>query len=171
MWRVWLGDKFHRPHYHAIVYGVDKSRHAEIISRCWINGYNYIGLVTYDSCRYVAGYIDKKYGTTTNLERYEKFGLAVPFQLQSKGIGKRYALSHIDYLSSGRLTVRGTPISLPRYFVKVTGIQPEYDGTTQVFHKWIEDYSGKGKILDQVEQAGHVKELYEKTKKEILGKR
>jgi hypothetical protein len=69
------GDERGRPHYHAILFGLDfddkKKFHrlgnyghivhtSKFLEKVWGNGYCYIGSVTYESASYVARYIQKK---------------------------------------------------------------------------------------------------------------
>lgn len=109
------GDRFKRPHYHAIVFGVDL-RDLELIEDCWRFGFVGHGSVTYDSARYVAGYIDKKFGTTTNKQVYGD--LQPPYQACSQGIGYRYFLAHKDEIMESGITLHGSRMSIPRYFSK-----------------------------------------------------
>ena len=52
------GERYNRPHYHAIVFNCDKGD-AEIIRDTWRQGFVHIGTVTDDSINYVCGYIQK----------------------------------------------------------------------------------------------------------------
>jgi hypothetical protein len=62
------GDKFGRPHYHAIIFGLEmpdvkkygKLYNSEILQNIWGMGYTSIGTVTLESAAYVARYIMKK---------------------------------------------------------------------------------------------------------------
>lgn len=67
------GEKNNRPHYHAILYGVDfadkelfKVREeirlyvSETLAKLWPYGFSTIGEVTFESCAYVARYVTKK---------------------------------------------------------------------------------------------------------------
>ena len=53
------GDRFGRPHYHAIIYGVSPDE-SQFIQDLWPLGYIKLGTVTEDSCAYVAKYMVKK---------------------------------------------------------------------------------------------------------------
>ena len=53
------GDTYGRPHYHAIVFGISPND-KKLVEENWPYGFVRIGTVTYDSCRYVAGYVQKK---------------------------------------------------------------------------------------------------------------
>ena len=67
------GDEFSRPHFHAIIYGLEipdlivnginergeKLHSSEFLDRIWKHGYTSTGAVTSQSCGYVAGYMLK----------------------------------------------------------------------------------------------------------------
>lgn len=88
------GGQTKRPHYHLILLGVIPTK--EVMDVCWKRGFYQIGSVTYDSCRYVAQYVDKKFDSKRNKEVYGDF--QPPFQLQSQGIGLRWLLNNADQL-------------------------------------------------------------------------
>lgn len=55
------GPQTHRPHYHAILFGVHPQMDADAINRCWCKGFTVIGQDTSDAAiQYVAGYVTKK---------------------------------------------------------------------------------------------------------------
>lgn len=110
------GGKFSRPHYHIIFFGQSfLEKDDPVLREVWPYGFNYSGTVTYDSCRYVAGYcIDKLNGpmADTVYGSNER-----PFQLQSKGLGKQWCDSHASEIVSGKeFTSLGRPIGLPAYY-------------------------------------------------------
>jgi len=113
------GDQFGRPHYHAIIFGISpfSAGILTLLKECWPYGFIKAGTVTYDSCRYVADYVQKKYNGTKQKEVYgEK---QPPFQLQSQGLGLQYALDNQDRLiSSLSITIHGTEVGIPRYYTK-----------------------------------------------------
>ena len=119
------GDENQRPHYHAILFGIGigKKDH-ELLLRCWKLGFISVGTVTYDSCRYVAQYIDKKYNGEKCKEVYGD--REPPFQLCSQGLGKRYALENAEMLRENLgCTIRGKKVGLPRYYKKLLEIPTE----------------------------------------------
>ncbi len=117
------GDTYGRPHYHAIVFGLSP-KDKELIEENWPYGFVRVGTVTYDSCRYVAGYVQKKlYGKGADL--YDEKGILPPFARMSKGIGEEYVDKYWNKLySQETVTVRGVPMGLPRYYKK----KLDYDG-------------------------------------------
>lgn len=55
------GERFKRPHYHAIIFGLENSCLTwQLISDVWNKGIIDVGSVTKDSISYVAGYVSKK---------------------------------------------------------------------------------------------------------------
>lgn len=111
------GDRFLRPHYHAIIFGLGV-QHTKLIEENWTKGFVKVGTLTYQSCRYVSGYVQKKlYGD--GAKYYEDNGLVPPFSRCSKGIGEEYVEKYWNKLySMGRVTVNGVSMALPRYYTK-----------------------------------------------------
>jgi len=109
------GEKFDRPHYHVIAFGVGVGS-LDIVQKTWEKGFVKIGTVTKDSIQYVAGYVRKKLSGEA-AEVYK--GRQGPFQLQSKAIGLRFALENAEQIKSALgVTVKGQPAGLPRYYRK-----------------------------------------------------
>lgn len=108
------GETGGRPHYHAIIFGVRSIAEVEDV---WPYGFCYGGTVTFDSCKYVAGYVQKK---LSGLDAKLKYGeREAPFQLQSKGLGLSYVKEDEERISERLLiTVKGQPYGLPRYYWK-----------------------------------------------------
>lgn len=53
------GSRYHRPHYHAIIFGVDLD--VNFLEQLWGYGLCHVGSCTSDSIQYVAGYVLKKF--------------------------------------------------------------------------------------------------------------
>ena len=117
------GGRFGRPHFHAIVFGLSvKDR--KIIKKAWPFGFVKLGCVCYESCRYVAGYVQKKlYGKEAKF--YEEQGLVPPYSCCSKHLGEKYVDKYWNKLyQQETVTVGGIPMGLPRYYKK----KLDYDG-------------------------------------------
>lgn len=116
------GEKKNRPHYHAIIFGVSAfGKDKELLKEAWPYGFVYTGTVTYQSCRYVAKYIQKKYNNDRRIKEYGDRN--IPFQLQSQGIGKQFALDNSDRLREElKIPFDGIKHGLPRYYRKKLGI-------------------------------------------------
>ena len=132
------GDVTFRPHYHAILFGLnltdlkevgssptgDKYFQSETIDKIWSYGHVLIGAVTWESACYVAQYCLKKQ-TGVRSDFYIKNGIVPEFVRMSRrpGIGYRYFEEHPDCMDYTRINV-GSPtgarsFSPPRYFEKL----------------------------------------------------
>lgn len=107
------GTRTHRPHYHAIIYGIGLDSFPDLVYRgnndlghpfyssptfesLWGNGFVLFSSVTWRTCNYVARYVLKKQS-----QKDEVLGVALPpFNLSSRnpGIGFSHA---VDLLQSG----------------------------------------------------------------------
>lgn len=124
-----------RPHYHAIVYGLDNfnDEHREIVKKSWTKCEEWFfdkdrgresGMqeVTVDDIRYVAGYVQKKlYGR----EGDKTYGTATPpFSVMSNGLGLEFALQNKNRLiSNGYTFLKDKRIGVPRYFCEKFGVK------------------------------------------------
>lgn len=108
------GDKFGRPHFHAIVFGLRPEDWIKV-SDNWKYGFVKVGDVELASANYVAGYIQKKlYGDLAD-EVYD--GIVPPYSVMSKGIGERYLRKNYDKLvSDGYIMFHGKKLPIPRTF-------------------------------------------------------
>lgn len=133
------GEKFKRPHYHALIFGYDfpdKVKHYEHkqdkslnlytskeLSELWPFGFNIIGNVTFESASYCARYITKKINGEKAKDHYN--GLKPEYCTMSKGDGKTtFGLGYEWYEKYGwtdchandRLVVNGYFNKIPRYY-------------------------------------------------------
>lgn len=116
------GDKYGRPHYHAIIFGLGvKPYDQSVIDDAWPYGIVHHGLAERDSIRYVAQYIDKKL-SGEQADRFAETGREPVFRVCSIGIGGRYADDNPNLLLRGYLRRDGKEVSIPRYYLKRTGI-------------------------------------------------
>ena len=128
------GSKNFRPHYHAIIFGVGLSNNKRIIGakdvtydsvnrileKNWTKGNVFNGCVTYNSCRYTASYVFKKYYDSLRDEVYLQNGLQVPFQKVSNGLGKSWYQEYGKVtLKRGYIMFNGVKHTIPRYFLKL----------------------------------------------------
>jgi len=160
------GEDEGRAHYHAVIFGYGgirnlywnpklKSRKSHtngawssrLIDKAWPFGFNVVGSVSYDSCRYVADYVGKKYNGDFAKSVYGE--RQVPFQLQSGGIGRRFALDHADQLEANLgCTIHGAEVGLPRYYRKVLKIDTATMAVKALEHEeaLAEHYGAKGYV-------------------------
>lgn len=127
------GDRFNRPHYHALIFGasVDRARsvgkeafESATIAEAWDQGAHYCGTVTPASVAYVSGYVSKKFGTRLSVPEYcdpetgEVLPHVRPFSRMSRmpGIGERYLERYGMELLRGYALRDGRKVPLPRYY-------------------------------------------------------
>lgn len=128
------GSKSMRPHYHGIIFGLGLEQENQlVVIRNW-NKCDWdvksireksFGAVNHDSIRYVAQYIDTKLYGAEAMERFDDRGLTRPFNMCSKGIGRRWAEEHAEEIKKLELTYRGRKTTIPRYYVKRLDIDKE----------------------------------------------
>lgn len=75
------------PHYHAIIFGLAPES-LPIIESAWKWGFVHAGTTTEKSVKYVAGYVLKKIGKTSDREK--KYGVLPEFMQCSRGIGLKF---------------------------------------------------------------------------------
>lgn len=113
------GDQFHRPHYHAIIYGVSPQEQ-DLIQKHWDKGFVKLGTVTEDSCNYVAKYITKKLrGRALQEKLQEDPDYQNEFVLMSRrpGIGGDLDDEMVKFLKdTGFVYRKGFKSSIPRYY-------------------------------------------------------
>ena len=113
------GDRFGRPHYHAIIYGVSPEE-VDLVQKHWPNGHVKLGFVTEDSCAYVAKYMTKKLNGRALREKLEEDpDYQNEFVLMSRrpGIGAELSPAMVQYLQSNGIYYRkGVKTGLPRYW-------------------------------------------------------
>lgn len=125
------GDRAGRPHYHAILFGLDflDARRVRLepyplwksptLESLWGFGKVDYGDVTRASAAYVAGYTVKKIGATHC--NAEGVVMEAPFLRASlkPGIGADYARTYASDLAHGFVVNDGAPTRVPRYYKKV----------------------------------------------------
>ncbi len=114
------GEQTNRPHYHAVLYGVDE-RDADLLHSTWRSGLTKVGTATARSIAYTAGYTAKKVGhkldrqERINYETGEVYTWQPPFLHMSRrpGIGgyaRQWAHSWRDHA-----IYQGSPVPVPRF--------------------------------------------------------
>jgi len=112
------GEQTDRPHYHAIFFGVGL-RDQNLVNDIWGKGFVDFGTVTFESCRYTANYLDKKYYGQLAEDYYTRHGREVPFQVVSQGIGLRFAEANKDSIAEDLfISMQGDKHSIPRFYRK-----------------------------------------------------
>jgi len=128
-----------RPHYHAIIFGVD-NKDIDTVFKAWgmCDSAHFKAEVPQSKkCfGYTAGYSSKKLGADTLRD-----AKCIPeFQLQSAGIGKLWCLRHSSLYKKGFYRESGKERVLPRYYRKVLQISSDcYKSFVSAFTKKIDD--------------------------------
>ncbi len=108
------GGETKRPHYHAILFGLDFCD-TSLIEKAWGKGFFKVEEVNVATISYVAGYVQKKlYGSDTYPDCIEP-----PFSRMSKSIGKKYFQEHCEDIWNNGLHFQGFRIKVPRYYFKL----------------------------------------------------
>lgn len=145
------GSKTFRPHYHAIIFGIELADFAplkylgtnelkqgyytsSLLEDIWSKGFVVVTEVSWQTCAYVARYVMKKINSPTNC--FEAYLNAEPeFSLMSRrpGIGAYYMQEHDDWKDKAAYYIDGVEIRMPRYFLKKLALtDPErYDKLVQ----------------------------------------
>lgn len=114
------GDRTKRPHYHAVLFGVDPSE-SGVVDDAWGLGWTKVGTVTEHSIRYVADYVTYKVFGVAAERVYER--RKPPFARMSQGLGRDWCDARADQLRVAlSMEHRGHPVALPRYFARRLGI-------------------------------------------------
>lgn len=120
------GEKFGRPHYHAIVFGKDWLERAYTIDdrlygnpdldELWQNGTVSAGELSLASCMYVAGYVQKKIGSPDTFSVMSK-GSVKRTNGMLPPIGYRWAERNIENISdTGYVTANGNKFPIPAVY-------------------------------------------------------
>jgi len=133
------GERNGRPHYHALLFGVDfadRQFHtmrngnridtSKTLEKLWGMGFASVGGATYESARYISEYILKKLrdGKTTrqqvNLQTGEIEEVKKEYNAMSRrpGVGSGYLSKHGEYLAHGWVIHKESKIPPPRYYDK-----------------------------------------------------
>lgn len=103
------GTKTNRPHYHALVFGLDRRLNEEI-DDIWREGLSHVGTVTNDSIDYITKYVVNRYD--------HSHYLVPPFACISNGIGLQHFLDNQERYQDETMVKnsRGYNQKLPRYY-------------------------------------------------------
>jgi len=111
------GGKFKRPHYHAIILGLDYKDCEKLFKKLWKNGMIKSEPVEQGSIRYVLDYSMKNINGKMAMEMYDNQGIERPFCLVSKGYGKDYIQEHRDEINrTGYIQSGQRKIIVPTYY-------------------------------------------------------
>ena len=134
------GSRTARPHYHAIIFNLnipDLKVHtikdgnpyyiSEWLKKIWGHGNILISKVNWDTCAYVARYMQKKIKGKSAKDVYHKLGRVPEFSRMSNkgGIGQSYYENHKDeiYALDEIILANGQKIKPPRYYDKLYDLE------------------------------------------------
>lgn len=137
------GTEFGRPHYHAILFGLDFHDKklwkkvndiplftSEILKNIWGKGFTSVGTVTFESAAYVARYIMKKVTGDKAKEHYERvdietgeiIDLRPEYTTMSRGKGIAHAWWEkykADVFPDDFVVIKGVQMKPPKYYEKM----------------------------------------------------
>lgn len=137
------GPKHGRPHYHALLFGLDfndkeyigrtkageKIYNSPTLTKLWGNGYTSIGKLTFASAAYIARYVMKKRTGDGCKHHYEILDLETgeiikkqkEYNQMSKGIGETWLRQYSAdvYTQDAIITTEGRKLRPPRYYDKL----------------------------------------------------
>lgn len=106
------GDRFGRPHYHAIIFGL-KFSDFPLVSKAWTFGLVDVQVPNREAFQYVAGYVTKKIGKTSDWKKSNPNQFPT-FSRCSLGLGLKFILEQMPCFSS-ILQIDGKPRYIGRY--------------------------------------------------------
>lgn len=112
------GDKFGRPHYHAILCGIDPHEDAIELQKAWGKGRIKAEPPRNGAIRYLMKYIEKQTSKERSKEIYGE--LEPPFALMSKGIGRKWIEDKLEYIvENGGYYNKGKIKPLNEYYRRI----------------------------------------------------
>jgi len=141
------GTKNQRPHYHAIIFGVDDDQ--KFFDAWSLGGIHFgqvhVGKVTQDSVAYTMKYIDK----SEYRKKHARDDRQAEFSLMSKGLGANYITDEIARYHKSDLSRMyvtrdgGHKVSLPRYYRDRIYSEAERDQQKLIAQQATEDSEAK----------------------------
>lgn len=125
------GESTHRPHYHAILFGLSLDDlqavpnganafgqswySSKVLDNIWKLGFTSCAAVSWQTCAYVSRYVTKKLSGDVSRETYDAFNVLPEFALMSRrpGIAGYFAEEHSELLKESK-----------QYFLDVDGLEP-----------------------------------------------
>jgi hypothetical protein len=119
------GEKRWRPHYHAVIWGIDPTDiDHETLNSIWKNGDTNISqdFVTENAIAYIVGYVRKKIPTRgKDNEKYENNNRPQPYLRASQGLGGEWCDRNRDqWTTSLSIGYKNAQYPVPRYYIKRT---------------------------------------------------
>nr|CAI9750867.1 replication initiation protein [Microvirus sp.] len=160
------GTETFRPHYHAIIFGLELddlevyNRSAQgftyynspALQACWQNGFAVVAEVSWDTCAYTARYVMKKL-TGAESQFYSDFNIEPEFSLMSRrpGIARQYYDDHPDLYQYDYINIStedgGRKFRPPKYFDRLYDLDcPEDSARLKEIRKNLAIEAQKAKI-------------------------
>ena len=107
------GDRFSRPHYHCIFFGLDYQLHRSFFEDHWKFGSILSLPVSSGSFRYVAKYVS----SPSDSQTFQDYGVEPPFHIMSRGLGTKGFIDGLNNLrADGTFVLRNKVFYMPRYY-------------------------------------------------------
>lgn len=123
------GENRNRAHYHCLLIGLDATnvQDRKAVRDAWKSGITDIRIITDERLNYTTDYLMKKVSSRNERFLYGFYtGREREFQLQSKGIGKKYIDKVREQIEkNGKINYKGKLVSPPRYYWKKSDISNE----------------------------------------------
>lgn len=176
-WKYYIigeyGGTFQRPHYHAIILGLDWHDCQKFFKENWKNGMIKSLPLETGSIRYVLDYSMKNINGKMAMEMYDKKNIERPFRLASKGYGTDFIRSRAEEINkTGYITSGTRKIIVPSYYKNMfmkydeESIRSREEEKLEILRKRKERANGQGKTLE--EQAEHERKTKQEIEKEKL---
>lgn len=149
------GDKFGRPHYHALFFGLDYELYKDFFERSWKLGSVKVLPCSVSSFRYVSKYVCKSYYKSDS--EYYDYGIIPPFCKYSRGLGSSVFYQYKDDIEkNGFFVFKGRKIYCNRYyFNKMMYYTPKL-----LLYKQMQNYSYDNYLSSEGSKFGMTKEQF-----------
>lgn len=162
------GERFGRPHYHLIIFGIGKEDRKEVES-AWKAGMIHVGDVTADSTNYVASYVLKKQTGPEAEYLYRRLGQLPEFAVMSRrpGIGAGYVERNSEYVRThGRVNRKGRPVGVPRFYTEKIFVSEE----DKLKRRALAERLRADQVAEKLRDCGTIKSVYEYMDREAMGR-
>lgn len=158
-----------RPHYHAILLGVDPFHHLNLITDCWPFGFVDAKGVTRGRIKYVVDYIEKEpYLGSSAKEHYAP--AEPPFSIVSKGLGLNFLKVNSKLLREHGYYRDGRQVKMPRYYQKKLKIVSSDSGLPHIEEQELAVSSGYIGRAEMLSASLHAREQELLSKLNLKGK-
>lgn len=111
------GDKFSRPHYHVLFFGLDFKEFNPVFKSTWHNGMIKSLPVMSGGVRYVVDYMTKSVNGSLAEQMFDSKGIERPFKSVSRGLGSELFFNHRDEIRKEHILKIGSRIiPVPSYY-------------------------------------------------------